>query len=169
MARCFKRYRFDACESCVQPVSLWRRLCCFVRYATWGTDSLPAEHLVGWISTGMGTAVLTGYANIHASHYELMWQILPPQCWGGLMVIIGLSQLITPIFGMVPWVRRYRLLVAASSGFLWSSIASIVVFHLHFIPFAASTTCYAAASWWVFLRTPDSASLTRCSEKKNGG
>jgi len=164
MPHCFKRIRFTQCDACAP--TLPHRFRCFLRYATWGTDPLPAEHMLGWIAFGMGLVMLLKPGMFGAAQFGVMFYVAPHYCWGVTAIAIGLSQLITPVFSMVPWVRCYRLIVAGSSGAFWTSIASLTAFHLGVVPFLCSTTIYAAASWWIFLRTPDAAPLRPAARGK---
>ena len=153
--RCFKRFSPAKCRDCHKPVPLWHRLKCFINYVTWKTDPLPVEQLLGFVSVAWAIAVASSWKHIQSPHFDKLWTITTPHIWAWAMGVIGALQLVTPMFGMVQWVRWLRFAGAFSSAFVWTTMACITVIHMHLVPFTASCVVYSLAAWWVFLRSAE--------------
>ena len=170
--RCFKRFAFQECYSCKEPIwykKLFKRLRCYVKYLTWETDPTPVENFLGWIALCWAVAICINY-NYLDGHFGALWRTIPKPIWITLMFIAGLMHVISPAFAMVEWMKKVRLIQIFVSGFLWVEMAVVSFASQGIIPFTFSCTTYALAMWWVFLRTGDGRPgscryLSKCGKK----
>lgn len=151
--RCFKRFSFPACRGCDRPLPL--RLLCFYKYVVFHTDPTPMELFIGTTSFFSALAILASHERLIAEPYTRMWSLMHPYYWAGVMGILGLFQMSTPLFGAVNWVSKIRPWISFLAGGFWSFVACMATVEFHFTNFQVSMGLYGLASWWCFIRSAD--------------